>query len=191
MHTDIVPLSVVSPPFSGGVSKVTQSNTTRWCAVHTHTRTEDVAAFHLKAQGFRVFLPRRRRIIRHARRTHERKEAFFPRYLFVTLDLERTQWRCINATRGVSHLLCVKDRPLALPRGLVEALLEATDPDGILRPRETLEAGQTVRILSGYLADRIGRLEDGTRADALRILVNMMAREVPVYIHKDFVISIS
>lgn len=191
MHTDIVPLSVVSPSLNRGVSKVAQSNTTRWFAVYTHARTEEVAAFHLKAQGFRVFLPWRRRIIRHARRTCERKEAFFPRYLFVTLDLEHTQWRCINATRGVSHLLCAQDRPLALPRGLVEALLEATDPAGILRPRGTLEAGQTVRILSGYLADWTGRLEDGTRADAVRILVEMMAREVPVYIHKDFVISIS
>lgn len=190
MHTDIVPLSVVSRPLKRGVQKVTQSSTTRWFAVYTQARTEDVAAFHLKEQGFRVFLPLRRRVVRHARRTYERKEAFFPRYLFVTLDLEHTQWRCINATRGVSYLLCVQNRPLALPRGLVEALLEATDPAGILRPRVTLEAGQTVRVLSGYLEDRTGHL-DGTRTDEVRILVDMMAREVPVYISKDFIISIS
>ena len=191
MHSDMVPPSIVSPSFNREAPKVTRSSTIRWCAVHTHTHAEDVAAFHLKAQGFRVYLPRRRRIVRHARRTCEKKDAFFPRYLFVTLDLQRSQWRCINATCGVCRLLCVQNRPLTLPPGLVETLLEATDPDGVLKPGETREAGQTVRILSGYLAGCIGKLADGARSSEVRILVDMMGRKVPVYIQSDYIIPIS
>ena len=41
---------------------------TPWCAVQTHVCAEDKAAFHLRRQGYEVFLPKHLKRRRHARR---------------------------------------------------------------------------------------------------------------------------
>lgn len=167
-----------------------QSADVRWCAVYAHLKEERAAAFHLGAQGFETFLPLRRRSIRHARRIYETTEAFFPRYLFVKIDLKRSQWRCINSTWGVSHLLSLHDRPLAIRPGLVEALQAATGTDGILAPGEALHPGQKVRILAGSFGEYLGKLERSTRKDSVVILIEMMDRQVPICINKKLVSAI-
>ncbi len=73
----------------------------RWYVVHTQPRREFCAKAQLEGQGFRVFLPKRPRTIRHARKIANVEAAFFPRYLFVELDLTRHPWRRVNGTFGV------------------------------------------------------------------------------------------
>lgn len=191
MNVDIMPSSDRSPSSKRRLSKSTSPSFTRWHVVHTHMNSEGLASSHLERQGFCVFLPKRRRIIRHARKSYEVRDAFFPRYLFVAFDIKRTQWRRINSTIGVSNLLCIQSRPLALPPGLVEDLIAATDSDGILRRCENLEVGQKVRILSGPLEDSIGKLAENSDNEEVKIFIELMAREVSVYIQRDFIISIS
>src|SRR5213594_3067034 len=72
----------------------------RWYAVHTLPLRESYAQGHLRNQAFRTFLPKRRKTVRHARRLRAVEAAFFPRYLFVVLDLARHQWRSVNGTFG-------------------------------------------------------------------------------------------
>ncbi len=63
-----------------------------WYLIHTKPARETTAADHLERQGFKTFLPRTRRQVRHAGRWRERIEAMFPRYLFVRLDTEEDDW---------------------------------------------------------------------------------------------------
>ena len=86
-----------------------------WYVVQTQANAERKAAFHLERQGFAVYLPQYLRRWRHARRTELRPAPFFPRYLFVALDLSRDRWRSVNGTFGVSRLVMEGERPQPVP----------------------------------------------------------------------------
>src|SRR6201988_735552 len=80
----------------------TLSDSGRWYAVHTLPCAEERAERQLQWQEFRTFQPKRYKTIRHARKLSTIEAPFFPRYLFIVLDLARHQWRSVNATIGVS-----------------------------------------------------------------------------------------
>src|SRR5690349_3057043 len=95
----------------------------RWYLVHTQPHQERKAELNLCMQGFSTFLPEFEKTVRHARRLRTVRRPLFPRYLFVNFDIERERWLSIYSTFGVARLFAQDGRPLAVPRGIVEALL--------------------------------------------------------------------
>jgi len=151
----------------------------RWYLVRTLGGRELVAAMQLERQGFRTFLPKQLKTVRHARKLRTSAAAFFPSYLFVELDLGRDRWRSINGTIGVSHLVSWGERPAAVPHGIVESLVRACGPDGMLAP-PLLREGQTVRIIAGPFADRLAVIDRLDEAGRVRVLLEIMGCETPV-----------
>src|SRR5215467_72376 len=125
------------------------SSSERWYAVHTLPFAEARAEHQLERQRFRTFQPKRYKTIRHARKLSTIEAPYFPRYLFIVLDLTRHQWRSVNGTIGVSRLVMRGDQPNPVPRGVVEALIEAADARGILQLNTKLQVGGPVRLTSG------------------------------------------
>lgn len=161
----------------------------RWYAVHTIAHREDLAAAHVARQGFEVFVPRRRRTIRHARRLFTKVTAFFPGYIFAFLDLQRARWRSINGTIGVRAVIGDGERPIALPDGIIEGLKAMTDRDGIVDAGAGLREGERVRILNGPFADLVGellQLDDGGR---IRVLLEIMNGSIPITLQQQDVIA--
>ncbi len=152
----------------------------RWYAVRCHPRSETVAARNLARQGYQAYLPYRIRTVRHARSVRTVKDAYFPQYLFVAMDLRQDRSGPVEATHGVAQLLRAGARPAALRDGLVEALISVTARDGCLRPGELLRPGQKVRILQGPFAERIAMLDRISGRDAVEVLLSMMSRQVRV-----------
>lgn len=163
----------------GGSSR--RSDAPRWYAVHTLPHRETGAARQLEFQGYRVFLPTHWKTIRHARRFRTVKAPFFPRYLFVRLDLERERWRPVNGTFGVSSLVMAGDRPMPIPFGVVEALGALTDDSGTLSFTSIMQAGQNVRILNGPFADRVGELVHAGDKERVQILLDVMGVRMTVH----------
>lgn len=166
------------------------SGAERWYVVHSLPHRETGATFHLENQGFATFLPRRLQSRRHARKLKNVLVPFFPRYFFVILDLDRDRWRSINGTFGVASLIMEGERPMPVPRGGVEALLEAADDLDVVRfdARGNLRVGDRVQVSAGPLANHIGefrRLDDQGRVD---LLLDIMGRQTPVRILREFVI---
>ena len=130
----------------------------RWFAVHSLPHRESGAKFHLKNQGFRSFLPRRMKTRRHARKLENVLAPFFPRYLFVSLDLGCDRWRSVNGTFGVARLVMGGERPKPVPRGIVEALMTACDDRDVLRfdVGGRLRVRDRVQVLAGPFADQFG-----------------------------------
>ena len=161
----------------------------RWYAVQCLSHRETMASAHLQRQNFPVFLPRRQKTRRHARKIDVVLAPFFPGYLFIQLDLTRDQWRSVNGTYGVGRLVMQGDAPAPAPRGVVEALRDASDDDGILRlPSDDLKPGQTVRILVGAFADFIGEIDRLDDAGRVRVLLDIMGGGVPVMLPKNSVV---
>jgi transcriptional antiterminator RfaH len=156
----------------------------RWFLVHTQPKGERKAEFHLRAQGFRIFLPKIQKTIRHARQLRTVRAPLFPRYLFAILDLERDRWSPIRSTIGVSRLVTtLAGQPIPVPAGIVESLIARSDHDVTSLDADMVE-GQRVRILSGPFADLVGTLARLDEAGRVRVLLEMMGTAVPVAVHR-------
>src|SRR5260370_41042717 len=110
----------------------TDSSCLRWYAVHTQPNRELRANSQLENQGYEVFLPRRLKTVRHARKLTNVAAPFFPRYLFVRLDLLQHRCRRINGTFGGSSLVMQGAKPHPVTRGVVEAMIASLDTSGFL-----------------------------------------------------------
>jgi transcriptional antiterminator RfaH len=156
------------------------SSGTRWYLVNAQTGREALAVQHLTRQGYRPFLPTMRKTVRHARRIRDVSAAYFPGYLFVALDLATHRWRPIDSTVGVLRLVKAGERPLPAPPGLVEALIDATDDEGILTLSQALKPGDQVRIVQGPFADRLAVVDSLRGEDRVRVLLDLMRQFTPV-----------
>ena len=151
----------------------------RWYAVHTLPNREFGALSQLTFQGFEGFLPVHWKTVRHARKFRSVKAAFFPRYLFVRLDLNRQQWRSVNGTFGVSGLIMEGERPKPVPRGIVETLI-AMSPAGALSFAPVLEPGQDVKVLSGPFANLVGTLQRVDASNRVRVLLDLFGSHIAI-----------
>jgi len=152
----------------------------RWFAVQTQPRAEDRARLQLANQKFRAFLPKRECTIRHARRIVNAIRPFFPRYLFVVLDLTRDQWRSVNGTFGVASLVMSGNYPGPVPTGVVESMVASADRLGVLQLRHKFKIGESIRLAAGPFAEQlavIDRLDDSGR---IRVLLQLMGQQVRV-----------
>jgi transcriptional antiterminator RfaH len=108
----------------------------------------------------------------------------FPRYIFLLLDLERDRWLSVQSTVGVSSLYTCENRPVPVPEGIVETLIENTDEANLTLFCSGLTTGQSVRILSGPFANFVGTLERLDAAGRVRVLLDMMGTAVPVALRR-------
>jgi transcriptional antiterminator RfaH len=135
---------------------------------------------HLGEQGFRTFLPRRLKNVRHARKTQAILAPLFPRYLFVILNLDRDRWLSVNGTIGITKLIAVSGRPVPVPLGIVETLIAASDPAGKVKFAPWIAVGERVRLVAGPFAAQLGVIERLDDAGRVSLLLNIMSREVRV-----------
>jgi len=161
----------------------------RWYAVQCLAHRESAAAAQLGNQNYQVFLPRRRKIRRHARKTETVLVPFFPGYLFVCLDISRDRWRSVNGTYGVAKLVMQGEYPAAVPAGVIEALQLSSDELSVVEWRPEIRPGDAVRVLAGPFSDVIGQLERLDGAGRVRVLLEIMGGQVPVVLPEEIVVS--
>lgn len=152
----------------------------KWCVVHTQSRSERRAEHNLRLQNYTVFAPFISRKVRHARQSKCVQSPLFPRYIFVKLDLGRDRWLNINGTAGVCELITVRDRPLPLPGGLVEALMTAHAHGSPKDRDEDFHVDKTVQLRGGPFAELIGRIAHVDDKGRVQVLLEIMGRAVSV-----------
>ena len=154
-----------------------------WFVVHTQPSRESVAVAHLQEQGFEVYLPRFKKIRRHARKVDEVLYPLFPRYLFVGMDPETARWRSINGTRGVSYLLTNEsDRPAQIPSSVIEALKAQENAEGLVDAGSlaSFMKGDTVLITDGVLKDQTAIFDALDDKGRVRLLLSLLGRDVTI-----------
>ena len=151
-----------------------QSNGRRWYAVHTHPNRENLAEDQIKNQGFHTFFPRQRRSVRHARKTEKRITSYFPGYLFVCLDMKTDRWRSINGTLGVRSLVMQGERPLPVPKGVIEGLKLLVDASGFILSPQDLHPSEKFRAVDGLFNEMISGIDQLDRKHREHILLQML-----------------
>jgi transcriptional antiterminator RfaH len=156
----------------------------RWYVVHTQPNREGRADLNLRRQGFATYLPRYARRRRHARRHEVVTRPLFPRYIFVALDVARDRWRAINSTFGVNRLVLAGEEPLPVPDAIVDEIRAREDGDGLvaLGLPAGVGPGSPVRLIDGIFADARGVLERIADDRRVAILLELLGREVRVFV---------
>jgi transcriptional antiterminator RfaH len=90
----------------------------RWYVAQTQPQAK--ASWHLRNQGFVVYLPRYMKRRRHARHVDWVSMPLFPRYRFIGMDLAVARWRAVHSTFGIARLICHGDQPTPVPSGIVK-----------------------------------------------------------------------
>jgi transcriptional antiterminator RfaH len=162
-----------------GIDGLALEDGERWFLAHTLPKSERRAEMHLRAQGFRPYLPQINKTIRHARQFRDVRSPLFPGYIFLVLDLSRDRWLSVRSTVGVANLFTTEGRPVPVPAGVVEGIIARSDRNVI---SAELTKGQSVRIVSGPFANLVGTLERLDAAGRTRVLLEIMGTAVPVTI---------
>jgi transcriptional antiterminator RfaH len=144
-----------------------------------------MAAAQLANQGLVVFLPCLVRTRRHARKFDTVRRPLFPGYLFVKLDASRDRWRSVNGTLGVARLIGSAEAPTALPAGVVEAICDACDDNGVMATPDALSPGEEVRVTAGPFAEFVGRLESMDGIGRVRVLLEILGRRTCVALSRN------
>jgi len=165
---------------------------TGWFVAYTQPRGELVAVDNLRRQGFDVYLPVFRKRRSHARRTDYVSAPLFPRYVFVALDPQAGEWRSVNSTRGVAHLVANGDRPLPMADAVMRAIRAREDDQGmvVMDAAPSFAPGQTLAIDSGPLAGTVGLFDSQSDQSRVTVLVHLLGRDMRLSLARDQVTAL-
>ncbi|MEG3618521.1 transcription termination/antitermination NusG family protein [Magnetovibrio sp. PR-2] len=165
---------------------------TKWYVVRVKTSYEDRASWHLRNQDFKVYLPKYRKTVRHARKTQSVLRPVFPGYLFVNMDTASQPWRSINGTVGVLSLVQFGPHPQSIDGSIVDMIRRREDIDGVISiAPEGLKKGDNMRVLEGAFADHTALLEEVCDDKRVILLLDLMGREVRVHASSETLAKVS
>lgn len=125
-----------------------------WHILWTKSNCEQAVYEQLAAKGFDMFLPM---VDKWSRRRHTRclyRAPMFSGYLFVRHAMDKSSYLEIAKTRGMVKLLGERwDKLATVPEREIEAIRRVDGSDIPRMPHPYLRVGQTVRIISGPLAN--------------------------------------
>jgi len=151
-----------------------------WYVVHTHACKESIAEKNLVRQKFITYLPKYKKVIRHARKVSNVVKPLFPRYLFVKMDLIKQRWTSINSTLGVNILITMDERPVKISDKIINALKSYDNYEGItdITPCLSMEKGDEVDIVEGIFSGRKAIFDGLTDNNRIKVLFNLLGKEV-------------
>ena len=128
-----------------------------WYAIYIKPKCEDSTALQLRNAGIETLTPKIR-IKKYIRGKYIPViEPLFPSYIFACFDSQK-QGHMIKYTRGVKFIVG-KQNPLAVPRAIIEAILERMQGDIVTPAPENLEKGDRVIIKEGPFVNFYGIFE--------------------------------
>jgi len=139
----------------------------QWYVLHTKPNFEYKVTVSLNQQMIQSYLPE---VV--SPEAKQRKQPFFPCYLFARFDFEAIDYLSLQWTPGLRRVISFDDRPIPLADEVVELIqqklshLEATGG----YPLPSFNPGDSVRIKEGPFRDMVA-IFDGPTTPAQRVQV--------------------
>jgi transcriptional antiterminator RfaH len=105
--------------------------------------------------------------------------------MFVSVNSELAPWRSINSTIGVSRLVSFEGKPKPLPLQLISGLMLRCDASGTLLPPKSLNAGDSVEMLTGPFANFITTVDSIDPEQRIWVLMDFMGRKTRMQVTAD------
>jgi transcriptional antiterminator RfaH len=148
-----------------------------WYALHTKVYAEKQAAHELRRHGIETYLPE---VKAKVGKTAEKKIAFFPGYLFMNVDLSKTNaanWRWAS---GVRYIVSQGEVPVVIPPeiiGHIRRQLDARETASSQKSKDRFKKGDRVRIGDGAFADMLAVFEgDISSSERATVLMEFLGR---------------
>ncbi len=159
------------------LDKLRGSSNKKWYVIYTKPRQEAVGALHLERQQFEVYFPRIDVTKRHKNELTTGIEPFFPRYIFIKLDINHDDWSPIRSTRGVTGLVRFEGVPKPVPSLLIDALMENESSENLQKiTKKTWKPGDSVAIEQGPFAGYNCIFQKQGSADRVYVLLNIIGK---------------
>ena len=134
---------------------------------------------------YETFFPRIRQVSHKLRASHLSIKPLFPNYLFIHIDFTNpANIHLIKYTRGVSHILCAENKPVAVPDNVIATIKSKMTDKGYIEQPMTIEKGDKIRVKKGMLADFEGIIEKKSSDDErIIVLLNMINYNLKATLH--------
>ena len=129
--------------------------------------------------------------IKDGGRRVETEKKVFPGYVLVRMELDDRSWAAVRNTPGVTGFVGSQGNPSPLTRDEYNKIMKRTSREAPKKTSTSLEVGQSVKIISGALADFDGIVaEVSPDTGKVRVMVSIFGRETPVELSFDQVSKI-
>jgi transcriptional antiterminator RfaH len=146
-----------------------------WYVVYSKPHGESTAQRHLTRKGIDVFYPQL--VLPDYAGRAVRCMPLFPNYLFVRIHLAR-QFQDVVWSPGVKRFVGSDGVPAAIDDDVVAYLRRTATPDGHLRARSDLEAGEEIEVVAGPFAGLVGIIQRPPDAKGrIRVLMRLLNRQ--------------
>lgn len=177
----------------------------RWYVVHTYSGYENkvkndlehrIETYGLEDQIVDIQIPTEEVTeVKEGGKRETKESKVFPGYVLVRMEVDDNSWAVVRNTPGVTGFVGIDGRPTPLRRSEYNKIMRRTNPAGTAVPKHTtttsLEVGQSVRVVSGPLADFDGTVSEVMpEAGKVKVMLMIFGRETPVELTLDQVVSI-
>ena len=124
-----------------------------------------------------------------ATKTYDRK--VFPGYVLIKMNLDARTQVAVRNTPGVTGFVGSEGPPVPLTRDEFNKITKRVSPEAPKKTSTDLEEGQSIKVVSGPLADFDGTVSEvNAEAGKVKVLVSIFGRETPVELSFDQVAKI-
>ena len=139
----------------------------KYYVIHTKPKQENKALINLKRQGFKIWFPFFKKTIFFKNKEIEKKEPFFPGYIFVILDIIKDDWSKIQSTFGVKYLITHNGVPKEIENSNVKEIKKVVSG-------ATLNLNDKVKIISGKLINKKGKIIEMCSSNRVKLLLESL-----------------
>lgn len=173
----------------------------KWYVLHTYSGYENkvkknlesrIETMGLENNVFGIEIPTETVTeIKDGGRRVESEKKVFPGYVLVRMELDDRSWAAVRNTPGVTGFVGSQGSPEPLTRDEYNKIMKRTSREAPRKTATALEVGQSVKVVSGPLADFDGLVSEvSPEANKVKVLVSIFGRETPVELSFDQVARI-
>lgn len=178
----------------------------RWFVVHTYSGYENkvktdlehrIETFGVEDKIVDIQIPTEEVTeIKDGGKRETKESKVFPGYVLVRMEcfggvVDDNLWQIVRNTPGVTGFVGIDGKPTALRREEYNKIMgRSVRTTGTPAPKHTtttnLEAGMSVRVISGPLADFDGQISEvNAEAGKVRVMLTIFGRDTPVELTLD------
>ena len=174
----------------------------RWYVVHTYSGYENkvktdlehrIEIYGLEDKVVDIQIPTEQVTeLKDGGKREIKENKVFPSYVLVRMEMDDNTWAVVRNTPGVTGFVGLDGKPSPLRRDEFDKMMRrggnrvaaaATAPKRIA---SNIEAGQSIKVLSGPLADFDGVVSEvNAESGKIKVMLTIFGRETPVELTAD------
>lgn len=173
----------------------------RWYVIHTYSGYENkvkndlehrIETYGLENVVVDIKIPTEEVTeIKEGGKRETKESKVFPGYVLVRMEMDDNSWQVVRNTPGVTGFVGIDGKPAPLSREEFNKIMRRSNPRaGVAltthRTSTNLEAGMSVRVLNGPLADFDGLISEvNAESGKVKVMLTIFGRETPVELNLD------